>query len=118
MAFFFSLKIIQWKLPRLADQLQVVLNTIITTIFVINKNYLESFKTISSCLHSSRELDYIKTFKSTEKNLLPSESGSPNGFNSATSVSPNGFKFTVAKSFSASSKKLSLLISSENKHMC
>lgn len=49
---------------------------------------------------------------------LPSESGSPNGFNSATSGSPNGFKFTVAKSFSASSKKLSLLISSENKYMC
>lgn len=62
----------------------------------------------------------LQRLKSTggEKNLLPSESGSPKGFNSATSGSPNGFKFTVAKSFSASSKKLSLLISSENKHMC
>lgn len=50
--------------------------------------------------------------------MLPSESGSPNGFNSVTSGSSNGFVFTVAKSFCASSKKLSVLISSENKCTC
>lgn len=51
-------------------------------------------------------------------NMLPSESGSPNGFNSVTSGSSNGLVFTVAKSFCASSKKLSVFISSENKCMC
>lgn len=114
--FLFSLKI-QLKLPRIADQLQVVLNTI--TLSLGRKITLWVFlKKISSCHHHSREPDYIKTLKVQKKNLLPSESGSSNGFNSVTSGSPNGFKSTVAKSFSASSKKLSLLISSENKHMC
>lgn len=79
----------------------------------------KSLKTKSLPAFTVQEnLTIHKDFKSKEKNLVPSESGSPNGFNSATSGSPNGFKFTVAKSFSASSKKLSLLISSENKHTC